>query len=649
MNRLSAYVLLCIGLLNLNSLYAQCPANQDSVTITIQTENHAFGIYWQLLPDSNACGVNPLFTGGNLAQMNCNSAGLNVTTAGNGYAGFSTYIEGPWCLDRDSIYSIRYIEDRGGYNNTFTVNINGYPVYSFVTSTIQHLFTFTITPPLAYNVGMKSLNLTSYMTPAAHDISGSFFNYSANTITSIELSYSINGAAPVTQLISGLNIPPFTIYNFIHPVQWTPVANGNYDFYVWCNTLNGNTDMDHSNDSIHKVVVVGNAIPNIIDHYLTSLVSYTIIGDATDQVYFPSDLDFHTILSKNELWVLNMGDSVTNGSTVTFYNAGDTNNQISLWRQDPNANHFFTMPAAMAFNDNTNFGVTDAVLDASHNSGHFAGPTLWSSDSLVYALPGPGPLGSHLDMLHQSPFAMGIAADHDNVFWVYDGYNQRITYYDFAQDHGPGFDDHSDGIVRRYDDVVLNRINDIIPNHMVLDDSTGWLYVVDNGNQRVVRMDINTGTATGTFPPYQEPLAEHTIYSGATWNNYITSGLVQPAGIDIVGNRMIVSDYSNGDIIIYDKTGSTGVELGRINTNAPGVAGVRIGPDGKIWYVNQLLNTVVRVDTSISINLHEVTSAADFNIYPNPADKEFTVYSSQFSVDKQSRLRISKILLYPSY
>src|SRR5437868_3136668 len=101
MNKLSACFIICLGLISTNRMCGQCPLNQDSVTITIQTESHAFGIYWQLLQDTNDCGNNPIFTGGNLTQMNCNSAGLNVTTAGNGYASFSTIVEGPWCLNSD--------------------------------------------------------------------------------------------------------------------------------------------------------------------------------------------------------------------------------------------------------------------------------------------------------------------------------------------------------------------------------------------------------------------------------------------------------------------------------------------------------------------------------------------------------------------
>jgi hypothetical protein len=375
--------------------------------------------------------------------------------------------------------------------------------------------------------------------------------------------------------------------------------------------------MNTLNDTVVKKIVVGNPIPDIIDQYLISTPVFTLIADASDLVYQPSDLDFQTILSNNELWVLNMGDATSYGSTVTIYNAGQSG-QVNLWRQDPNANHFMDLPTAIAFSDNTNFATSSAVLDAHHAAGHFAGPTLWSSDSLIYALPGQGPLGSHIDMLHQSPYSMGIAAAHENSFWVYDGYNQRIVWYDFVDDHGPGWDDHTDGLVRRYDDIVVSRLNDSIPNHLVLDNN-GMLYVVDNGNARVIKMDTHTGSVTGSFNPYAEYITEHSIVTGVTWWNFITTGVVQPAGIDAINNRLIVSDYSNGDIIIYNDSLTSATELGRIHTGAPGITGVKIGPDGKIWYTNALENKVYRIDGIVN-NVNQQGNISP-SVYPTPADK----------------------------
>jgi hypothetical protein len=64
--------------------------------------------------------------------------------------------------------------------------------------------------------------------------------------------------------------------------------------------------------------------------------------------------------------------------------------------------------------------------------------------------------GSHLDMLHGSPFSMGIAHEVDNVFWVCDDWNKDIVRYDFVGDHGPGNDDHSDAIVNRYENIGID-------------------------------------------------------------------------------------------------------------------------------------------------------------------------------------------------
>ena len=45
-------------------------------------------------------------------------------------------------------------------------------------------------------------------------IKGKINNYSLNTLQSIELNYSVNGGAAVTQTISGLSVAPFSEYSF---------------------------------------------------------------------------------------------------------------------------------------------------------------------------------------------------------------------------------------------------------------------------------------------------------------------------------------------------------------------------------------------------------------------------------------------------
>jgi len=341
-----------------------------------------------------------------------------------------------------------------------------------------------------------------------------------------------------------------------------------------------------------------------------------VIGNSADGVSTPRDLDFHPVLTRNELWVINKSSENSGGETVKFSHAGEAG-QTSLLQQDGNAWHFMSLPTGIAFSDNENFATSPGVYDANHNGGApFTGPSLWSSDPGIYAQPSGGN-GSHIDMLHQSPYSMGICSEADNIFWVFDDDGGDPVRYDFKLDHGPGNDDHSDATIRRYEGLGLAGDPAYhVPSHMILDKSTGMLYIVDTNNDRILKMDIHTGNYSANLAQY-ESVAEYSSYTGATWNVFVNSGLVTPSGIDYIENRLIVSDYATGDIVIYSTNGVTGVELGRISTGTPGIMGVKIGPDGKIWYVNATTNEVVRVD-GLSVGLEKITNVSTLQIYPNP-------------------------------
>ena len=48
-------------------------------------------------------------------------------------------------------------------------------------------------------------------------------------------------------------------------------------------------------------------------------------------------------------------------------------------------------------------------------------------------------------MLHQSPFSIGIAAETDNIYWLFDGFHNTIAKYNFQDphpDHEHGGEDH---------------------------------------------------------------------------------------------------------------------------------------------------------------------------------------------------------------
>ena len=98
----------------------------------------------------------------------------------------------------------------------------------------------------------------------------------------------------------------------------------------------------------------------------------------------------------------------------------------------------------------------------------------------------------------------------------------------------------------------------------------------------------------------------------------ITSGLVQPAGIEVIADRLLVSDHANGDIIVYDISSPVVVEIGRIETNSAGIMGLTIGPDGRIWFVNATTHQLMVVAEGPVVISEQVLS--DWRITPSVTD-----------------------------
>lgn len=322
--------------------------------------------------------------------------------------------------------------------------------------------------------------------------------------------------------------------------------------------------------------------------------TYKVIATSADRVNEPWDIDFHT-QRDNELWVLNKGTDQSGGTTVTLSNAG-MDNQASDYRKDQNSWHFMALPTALAFSkENGNWATVAGIVDANRQGGSFTGPSLWSSDMLVYARPSGGN-GSHLDMLHGSPYSMGIENDKDNQFWVFDGFHEEITWYDFAADHGPGNSDHDDGVIKRFSNVKVKRKAGV-PSHMVKDPNSEWLYIVDAGNNRILRMNtVDSKIIKGlpkAFPENNETLEKHEEWE-AQFEVFMEEGFESPAGIEILGTTLFVTDHANGDIIAYDT--ETGKEIDRLKTGNAGIMGIVIGPDNKLWFANASTSEIIRVD-----------------------------------------------------
>jgi hypothetical protein len=263
-----------------------------------------------------------------------------------------------------------------------------------------------------------------------------------------------------------------------------------------------------------------------------------------------------------------------------------TANPDTTIEEDGNAWHFMRRPTAIAFGDNGNLATcgeanTDNYLD---DSTDFAGPVLWSSDPTIFgAAPKKGQNGTHIDMLHESPFCMGIAHERDNVYWAFNGQLGALDRYDFHGPHVVGGEDHSDGEFWRYAEGQLSRTPEV-PSHMALDRQSGMLYVADTGNQRVIRLVTGSGTL-GEDVPTLDPIAVHRRVDGAIVEEVVGPGVLQaPAGLAIVGDELVVADHARGILFWFDLDGRV---LKEVETNLRGIGGVAVGPDGKI-YVSDL-------------------------------------------------------------
>ena len=331
-----------------------------------------------------------------------------------------------------------------------------------------------------------------------------------------------------------------------------------------------------------------------------------VIADLSDNLSNPTDLEFHPGRA-NELWIANRAtDSIT-----IVHNTG-LENQTSETRLDVNRNHFLEEVSAISFGSyhpefDWQWGSAQESLNTYNGQGspnYFMGPALWPSSLDHFAVENQnnddGLLGSHIDMLHESPYGVGIAHDYDNVYWYNDGYYGELVRYDFMSDHDTGGHDHSDGGVRRYSDIQLTHSYGT-PGHMVLDKETGILYISDAGANRVIW--VNTDDTTYQTEDIMndssrlETLSEYSRISGIEWG-VLDGGMSRPSGIALDGDQLFVSLNGNNNIVSYNLSsdGKSAIELGTIITSASSIMGIEIGPEGHLYYVDNGRDEVVRID-----------------------------------------------------
>jgi sugar lactone lactonase YvrE len=293
-----------------------------------------------------------------------------------------------------------------------------------------------------------------------------------------------------------------------------------------------------------------------------------------------------------ELWIVNRSDD----SLMIVTDVGQAN-MLSVRRRDAAATHFMNVPTGIAFGENGNWascGENDGTQGTTNTGGGFTGPALFTSELAIFARSNATGLGTHLDMLHDSPYCMGIAHDTGNAYWVFEGFRGALVRYDFVLDHGPGEDDHSDGRIVRWVEGAVRR-EPGVPSHLAFDASDGSLYAADTGNQRIVKLDTRSGTP-GERLISNEPLAEHRRQDNATLVEVVKPGAIErPSGLALHDGILYVTDPPTSRLLAFDASGRL---LRTVETGLPpsSLAGITVGPDNKVYYLDLLTSRVYRVD-----------------------------------------------------
>ena len=114
----------------------------------------------------------------------------------------------------------------------------------------------------AIEMEMTSLSIDDYAVAGNVDITGTITNNGFTTITAVDVIYTINGGAQVTDNITGLSLNLGDTYNFTHSTPANLMTPGLYTLAVSVKNPNGSgNDANTNNDEVSKDVSILSAVP----------------------------------------------------------------------------------------------------------------------------------------------------------------------------------------------------------------------------------------------------------------------------------------------------------------------------------------------------------------------------------------------------
>lgn len=324
----------------------------------------------------------------------------------------------------------------------------------------------------------------------------------------------------------------------------------------------------------------------------------------------PTDLGFNPV-RPGELWVVfrqptppglceesetgdQSGCAYLYGKVAIISDA-DTDAPSVEVEEDGNSWHFMRLTSAMAFGDDDTFATIgeDRTGNPHDSAADYMGPTLWSSDPTIFAVDF-GRNGSHLDMLHASPYGMGIAHQADHVFFVFNGQSGSIDEYDFKAAHEPGGEDHSDGTLLRFVEGEVARHPEV-PSHMDFMPDRRTLLIADTGNRRVVALETYSGRIAEKLTIDDGQIADPRRIADAELTVLVAEGeLEQPSGLVVGADSFAVGDAASGKIHQFTFDGEAMVTLD-LDLPPGALGGLELGPNGDLYFTRKDTNQVVRL------------------------------------------------------
>jgi hypothetical protein len=258
--------------------------------------------------------------------------------------------------------------------------------------------TITCTTPSALDIAGRAMTTSPSLILANGPfiISGELQNMGSNTVTSMDINYSVDGGATVTENVSGLSLATGDYYNFNHGTTWSPAAGGTYDIAVWATNINGSSDMNNSNDMVSgSVTVFANAVVKrpLLEVFTSSTSGPDVAGNMNLSNVLSSYTDDQYSMLKYQMSWPGSGDpyyTIEGGDRRNYYNVNAVPDVIldgNVWQGNSSSLVNSQVDAVMAnpaFVDlSSSHTVTGQTLDftvAINPLGDFTGPlTLYSA------------------------------------------------------------------------------------------------------------------------------------------------------------------------------------------------------------------------------------------------------------------------------